>query len=73
MIAPLLPGPEALIEELSGKVTHILVDRLNYFYANRIYTENHLEWAKEDSFFIQKAKQLKEGFEKEGTAVQVLF
>jgi hypothetical protein len=36
MIAPLLPGSERLIEELSGKVTHIRIDRLNYFYATRI-------------------------------------
>ena len=73
MIAPLLPGADGLIEELSGKVDHVLIDRLNYFYANRIYTENHLEWAKEDPFFIQTAEELKEGFETKGIPVQVLF
>ncbi len=62
-----------MIEELSGKVDHILIDRLNYFYANRIYMENNLEWAKEDPFFIQKAEELKEGFERKGIPVQVLF
>jgi DNA repair photolyase len=73
MIAPILPGADELIEELSGKVDHILIDRLNYFYANRIYMENKMEWAKEDPFFIQKAEELKEGFEKKGIPVQVLF
>ncbi len=37
MIAPLLPGSDGLLEELAGKVDRILIDRLNYFYANRIY------------------------------------
>lgn len=73
MIAPLLPGVDGLIEELSGKVDHVLIDRLNYFYANRIYMENNLQWAKEDYFFIQTAEELKEGFEKKGIPVRVLF
>jgi DNA repair photolyase len=73
MIAPILPCPERLIEELADKVDHVLIDRLNYFYANRIYMENNLEWAKEDPFFIQKAEELKEGFEKKGIPVQVFF
>jgi len=73
MIAPILPKSEGLIEELPGKVDHILIDRLNYSYANWIYKENKMEWAKEDSFLIQKAKELKEGFKKKGILVQVLF
>jgi DNA repair photolyase len=73
MIAPLLPGSDGLVEALVGKVDRILIDRLNYFYANRIYTENHLEWAKEDLFFIQTAEELKERFERKGIPVQVLF
>jgi DNA repair photolyase len=73
MIAPLLPGSDGLLEELAGKVDRILIDRLNYFYANRIYMENHLEWAKEDPFFIHNAEELKEGFERIGIPVQVLF
>lgn len=73
MIAPLLPGADGLIEGLSGKVDHVLIDRLNYFYAHRIYMENNLEWAKEDPFFILTAEELKEGFEKNSIPVQVLF
>ena len=73
MMAPLLPGTDGLIEELWGKVDHVLIDRLNYFYANRIYMENDLEWAKEGPFFIQQAEELKEGFERKGIPVRVLF
>ena len=73
MIAPLLPGADGLIEDRSGKVDHVLIDRLNYFYANKIYMENNLEWAKEEYFFIQTAEELKEGFEKNGIPVRVLF
>ncbi|MBU1965212.1 MAG: radical SAM protein [Proteobacteria bacterium] len=73
MIAPILPGAEGLIEELADKVDHILIDRVNYFYANRIYTENRMDWAKEDPFFIEGAEELKEGFKKQGIPVRVLF
>jgi DNA repair photolyase len=73
MIAPILPGAEGLIEELPGKVDHILIDRLNYFYANRIYMENKMEWAKEDPFFFQTGEEMKEGFEKKGIPVRMLF
>jgi len=73
MIAPLLPGADGLIEELTGKVDHVLIDRLNYFYANRIYMENDLEWARKASFFIQQIETLEEGFKKKGIPVQVLF
>ncbi|MCX5819802.1 MAG: radical SAM protein [Deltaproteobacteria bacterium] len=73
MIAPILPGAEGLIKELAGKVGHVLVDRLNYHYANRIYLENKMEWAKEEPFFIQESDALKRGFERNGITVQTLF
>jgi DNA repair photolyase len=73
MIAPILPGAEGLIEELPGKVDHILIDRINYFYANRTYLGNKMEWAREDSYLIQTAEELKEGFRRKDIPVQVLF
>lgn len=73
MIAPILPGAEGLIKELADKVDHVLVDRLNYHYANRIYRENKMEWAKEEPFFIQESDALKRGFERNGITVQALF
>ena len=73
MIAPILPRVGGLIEQLPGNVGHILIDRLNYYYANRIYIENKIEWAKEDPFFLHKAEELKKGFVKRKIPVQVLF
>jgi len=73
MIAPILPKSEGLIGQLPGKVDHVLIDRINYFYANRIYKENKMEWAREDHFLIQKAEELQAGFKGEGVPVQVLF
>ncbi len=73
MIAPLLPGAERLTGELEGAVDFILVDRLNYHYANRIYREHNLEWAIGDRFFDEKGEELKKGFERRGIPVQLLF
>lgn len=73
MIAPILPRVGGLVKQLPGKVDQILIDRLNYAYANRIYVENKLEWAKEDAFFLHKANELSEGFRKQNIPVRVLF
>ncbi|MDM7988583.1 MAG: radical SAM protein [Smithella sp.] len=37
MIAPILPEAENLIPVLTGKVDYIILDRMNYSHANRIY------------------------------------
>jgi DNA repair photolyase len=73
MIAPILPGAEGLIEQLPGKVDNILIDRLNYSYANRVYTQHNLEWAKGDAFFVQKGEELEMGFRRQNIPVHVLF
>jgi len=73
MIAPVLPGAAGLVKALAGKVDYVLVDRLNYHYANRIYRENRIEWAKEDSFFIHAGEELKRGFAGRGIDSQILF
>lgn len=73
MIAPLLPGAEGLVGALAGKVDHVLIDRLNYFYADKIFRDHGLEWAREEVFFRQTAEGLREGFEGKGVPVQILF
>ena len=40
MIAPILPEAENLINILAGKVDYIIIDRMNYFHADKIY-ERH--------------------------------
>lgn len=73
MIAPALPGAEGLVKELKGKVDYVLVDRLNYHYADSTYKKHGLEWAMKESFFTRMGAELKEAFEKEGISCQVLF
>jgi DNA repair photolyase len=48
MIAPILPEAENLIPMLAGKVDHIIIDRMNYFHANKIY-ERH-GWKEKNTY-----------------------
>ncbi|MEJ2696462.1 MAG: radical SAM protein [Candidatus Sulfobium sp.] len=73
MIAPVLPGAEGLAAALKGKVDHVLIDRLNYHYADATYRKHGMQWAMKDSFFSDKAEELGKAFEKEGIPCQVLF
>jgi DNA repair photolyase len=66
MIAPLLPGAEALADLLAGTVDHALVDRLNYHYADWVYTKYGMQWARSDSFFLQRGGELTEALGKKG-------
>lgn len=73
MIAPLLPGAEDLPQALSGKVDHVLVDRMNYHYADRVYAKNGLVSAMTGEFFVRKKEELTECFEREGTPYEFLY
>ena len=73
MIAPILPGAEGLPDMLQGKVGNVLVDRLNYHYADAVYKKYGMQWARDDSFFRKLGEELRKAFEKNGTSCQVLF
>jgi len=73
MVAPLLPGAERLADLLKGMVDHVLIDKLNYHYADWVYKRYGMQWAMDDNFFLQKAEELRAGFEKAGVSCQVLF
>lgn len=73
MIAPVLPHCEGLVERLRLLVDYIIIDRMNYHYADWVYKRYGLEWAMTDGFFTTKARILKEGFEKEGITCEVVF
>jgi DNA repair photolyase len=51
MIAPMLPGAEGLAELLEGKVDYVLIDRMNYHYADWIYRKYGLQDKLTDEFF----------------------
>jgi DNA repair photolyase len=73
MVAPILPGVEGLVNALKGKVAHVILDRLNYHYADWAYKRYGIKWAMEDGFFSQKGEELKIAFEREGIPCQTLF
>lgn len=73
MVAPILPVAEGLVSELKGKVEYVILDRLNYHYADWAYKRYGIQWDMEDSFFLQKGEELKMAFEREGIPCQILF
>ncbi len=73
MIAPLLPKTESLATQLSGKVNYVLIDKMNYNYADRTYKQHRLEHAMTNNFFTRKKIELANAFEKEGIPYQLLF
>jgi len=73
MIAPILPKAENLVEQLGGKVDYVLIDRMNYHYADWLYRRYKLEHALTDNFFAEKKIELATAFEKEDIPYQLLF
>ena len=73
MIAPLLPGAEKLPALLKGSVGHVLIDRLNYHYADAVLKKYGMQWAMQSSFFREKGEKLRKDLEKNGIPCQVLF
>jgi DNA repair photolyase len=73
MIAPILPGAEGLAGALQGKVEQVLIDRMNYHYADGTYRGKDMQWAMTDRFFSQQGRELSKAFERVGIPCQVLF
>ena len=51
MIAPLLPEAEKLVGLVAGQVEYLIVDRMNYHYADRVYAEYGWQEKKTDRYF----------------------
>ncbi len=73
MIAPLLPKTEELVIQLRGKVDYVLIDKMNYHYADRTYKRHKLEYAMTENFFSRKKIELANAFAKEGIPCQLIF
>jgi len=58
MIAPILPGAEDLAEVLAGKVDYVIIDRMNYRYADWVYRKYGLKDKMTDDFFDQTKRKL---------------
>ncbi|MCX6737158.1 MAG: radical SAM protein [Candidatus Parcubacteria bacterium] len=66
MIAPLLPKAEGLVSKLKGKVDYVIIDKMNYHYADWIYKKYNLEK-------IQKGNELANHFKKENIPCRIIF
>ncbi|MEM2875600.1 MAG: radical SAM protein [Candidatus Bathyarchaeia archaeon] len=73
MIAPLLPKAEGLIKEIVGKTDYVLVDRMNYHYADWLYKRHGLEYAMSDEFFRQKKREISQVLLKERVPHEFVF
>jgi DNA repair photolyase len=73
MIAPMLPGAEGLVHLLDGKVDHVLIDKLNYHYADWAFKKHGMQWAADKDFILQKGEEISAAFEKQGIPCQKLF
>jgi DNA repair photolyase len=73
MIAPILPGSPGLAKLLKGKVTHVIVDRMNYNHANWAYRKYGLEDKLADDFFQQTGQELASTFRESGISCRVVF
>jgi DNA repair photolyase len=73
MIAPILPGAEVLAKTLEGKVDYILVDRMNYNYANWVYTKYGLEDKLSDDFFHRTGREIASVCEELGIDCRLTF
>jgi DNA repair photolyase len=72
MIAPMLPKVEGLVDQLRGRVDCVLVDRMNYHYADWVYRKYKLEYAMTEDFLAQKKTELVSHFRKEGIPCQLI-
>jgi DNA repair photolyase len=73
MVAPILPGADDLVNSLKGKVEYVIVDRLNYHYADWAYKKYGMLWAMEDIFFLHKGEELRSAFEREGIPCRMVY
>ena len=58
MIAPVLPGAEGLAELLKGKIDYVIIDRMNYHYADWVYRKYGLEDKLSDDYYYRVRQAL---------------
>ena len=70
MIAPILPNAEGLAEILAGKVDYVMLDRMNYHYADWVYRKYGLEDCLTDDYFFRTERVLSSTFANLGISCQ---
>ncbi|MEN6571615.1 MAG: radical SAM protein [Anaerolineaceae bacterium] len=69
MIAPMLPGAEDLAKLLAGRVDHVILDRMNYHYADWVYRKYGLEDKRSPEYFARVEGNLADQFSKLGVSL----
>ena len=70
MIAPILPNVESLAEILADKVDYVMLDRMNYHYADWVYRKYGLEDHMTDEYFSRMEHILSSSFADLGISCQ---
>lgn len=73
MVAPMLPGAENLGKLFPGKADRVLVDRMNYHYADYIYHNNRFEDKLGDEFFRSTGNLIAQNCSESGLACNLVF
>jgi len=73
MIAPMLPGAEGLAEHLAGKIDYLLVDRMNYHYADWVYRQHGLEDRLTAEYLERTGRELAHACEDAGIPCELIF
>jgi DNA repair photolyase len=70
MIAPALAGAEELVKLLPGKVDRVIIDKMNYHYADWVYRKHGLDSYLSTDYFSSVAQTLCKGLKTEGIDCQ---
>ena len=73
MIAPMLPKAEGLIDLLDGKVDYLLIDKMNYGSADRIYKSHGWMDQKTPGYFRETANRMAKVCRERGILYKIVF
>lgn len=73
MIAPILPGAESLMNQLAGAVDYVLVDRMNYHYADFVYRKYGLDEYRAEKYIHGVSQQIRSDCCRLGIECTVVF
>jgi len=73
MIAPILPGAGEVVDAIEGLVDRVLLDKLNYHYADRVYDMYGLGYARTEEFFDRMKRELGSKLRKKNIPHQFLY
>ncbi len=73
MIAPILPEAENLIRMLAGKVDYLILDRMNYCHADRIYERHGWQDRKTDEYFARVGRSMVQACAELGVECRVAY